>query len=340
MPMKQPQSKQGLAALIVLLLAAPAPAVAQADDGVPALKIPISAEAMSLGGVLPMLEGVDAVFFNPSGLAAVGHNAVTMTHAALHADTRLDAVGGASRLGNFGSLGVSAIALTQDAITARNADGLDAGSITAYDAVVGLSWGRSIDDHNIGFGAKHVRQTLADVTAQGFAFDLGYQYRFSRAVLGASVQNAGPAIRFIEESNPLPTTVAFGMKYDVKGILLLNTSIAHRPYVNRTITSLGAELSLGQMTTLRAGYLAPLAADASSAARALSNFGFGLGWRFPSKRFKIDYAMMPGDSDLGMTHRFTMQLGWGKGGGSYSSRSMRDEGLDSPEYTTPFFQAL
>ena len=138
---------------------------------------------------------------------------------------------------------------------------------------------------------------------------------------------------------PLPLVVSAGIKYNIKNVLLLNTSMGYRPHAQRMITGLGAELSLGQSTTLRAGYLVPLqATDASSAAKMLSNFGFGLGWKFPSRRLKLDYSMAPGNSDLGMTHRFTVQLGWGKK--DNHSRNLRDAGLDDDGYTTPFFQAL
>ena len=92
------------------------------------LKISIGAEATSLGGLLPMQEGVDAVF-STCQRSAVTNNALTLTHAALFADTRVDALGGAFQLNKDRGTGAKH---HFDARRYRhcNETGADSGSVT------------------------------------------------------------------------------------------------------------------------------------------------------------------------------------------------------------------
>ena len=330
---------KALAAALVLLATVSPAFSAVLDDGVSVLKIAVSAEAASLGGVHPMLEGPDAIFFNPSGLQHVNQNAVSMTHAAMYRDTNVDAVAGAFRLGrSWGVLGVSMLALTHKPITARDDNGNKDGSFSAHDTVVGRSWAGGIGRHRLGIGYKNIRQSLAGASATGHAADVGYQHQLPGALLGLAVQNLGSAMKLDEESYALPLTLSVGLRYNLGNILYLNASAAHRPNAPRTTAGLGAEVMLGQSISLRAGYLAPLrAASAEAAVGFMSNLGFGVGWKFLAKRLKVDYSMIPGDKHLGMTHRFTMQLGWGQRGDR--SRQSWDSDLDSSEYYTPYFQS-
>jgi hypothetical protein len=71
-------------------------------------------------------------------------------------------------------------------------------------------------NHYLGAAVKYIRSSLplpgsGDVTGSTFAFDAGYRMTVDNHFgLGAALKNAGGKIKYIEESDPLPTTVSAG----------------------------------------------------------------------------------------------------------------------------------
>ena len=312
-------------------------AQAAIDNSASFLKIPVTAEAMSLGGVLPTQVGPEAIFTNPSGLDVASYRALTLTHAALDGDTRLDALGASVHLNrNAGTLGLSVVALTQNPLTSRDSQGRDAGSYQAYDAAIGLSWSKAFGDNRLGLTAKHLRQAIGPATAAGYAADLGVQRRFNAVSAGFSAQNLGPSLKFVDEASALPLALSAGLSYGAFGALLINLAAQHQPHANRSTVSGGAEVMMFQRNiALRLGYLAPVVSRSlDSAVDPFAHVGLGVGWRFLDRRLKADYSMVPGSRDLGMSHRLTLQWAWSRSAGASSDRFEPDE-----DYVPPFFQS-
>jgi hypothetical protein len=72
-------------------------------------------------------------------------------------------------------------------------------------------------NHYLGASVKYVKSTLplplsGDVTGDAFAFDAGYQVvADNRFGAGVAIRNVGGKIKYIEESDPLPSTMSAGL---------------------------------------------------------------------------------------------------------------------------------
>jgi len=129
--------------------------------------------------------------------------------------------------------------------------------------------------------------------------------------LGAAVQNVGPGLKFLDETDALPLTVAGGAGYRVgRSGLLLALDVKTLPLEGRTTVSLGTEYAMFSALSIRAGYLSALAAgDAAAGGVAtqrawdLSGFGAGLGLRVGS--YTLDYSFTP-SGELGSVQRISL----------------------------------
>ncbi len=173
---------------------------------------------------------------------------------------------------------------------------------------------------SLGINAKLIRSQIADISATGFAFDIGatlplYHVTTLPLSVGFALQNLGPKMSFINETYSLPLTLAGGIGYQVLQSLLISSDLKYQPYDSQTTFSLGTEFSPVSMLSLRAGYL--LGADgrfqisdgrtASSSIQypASSIWSFGLGLKIgPST---LDYSFNPA-AELGTTQRLSLSV--------------------------------
>src|SRR5690606_3649374 len=162
----------------------------------PFLKIGAGARALSMGGAYTALSNdIYAVYYNPAGLANTLENGqVTFNHAEWLADINYDFA--AASL-NVPGLGVVFLSLTSLSIPEEkvrtfenpNGDGRvwDASSLS-----IGLGYAKQLTENfGIGFQAKYIREGIWNVSASGFAFDVGTYYitPFNDLVIGASITN-------------------------------------------------------------------------------------------------------------------------------------------------------
>ncbi|MBI4425363.1 MAG: hypothetical protein HY554_16660 [Elusimicrobia bacterium] len=318
--------------LAAALIALSYPCAVLALDGGDILKVPPTARGLSLGGS-EVCTGTEALFYNPSGLAAATRMGVSLSHAQLYEETRLDSIG-ASAPTALGSLGVSALLLTQGALEGRDMDGRATGSFLAVDRVVSVSWAAKVprSPFRLGFTAKHLEQRIADAKAQGMLADLGLQAQVgSRLSVGASAQNLGKRLQFLSESFAPPLAVGVSAGLDLGGGLGLLARVRHRP--NAALTELGGgmEFSLGGVMALRASIERPFSsALPASQNPLLSGFSGGVGL-LALKGTQLDYAFSPGVEALGQTHRLTLRFEFG--GADDGLAGPRERLRDAPRNT-------
>lgn len=310
-----------------------------AMDGVDALKIPPTARDISMGGVSAMSAGAESLFYNPAGIGNLLRPALSLTHAQLNEDVRLDALSAAYPLREgWGRLGVSLMALTMTPITSRDDQGAAGGSFNARDSVLGLSWAGEFHHGYEGRGRagatlKRVEQRIADVSASGFALDLGAQSNLEaapRVTLAASLQNLGPKMKFIDESFSLPLSASAGAGYILGDAHLIQCGVTHRPNAGRTTVGAGTEFWAAPSLALRAGYHYSLggAKSAGVGLNPLAGVGLGAGWRPMKSGLRIDYAFTPGGADLGDAHRVTVGLEFGRGRAKPAEVAARNDRLN------------
>lgn len=287
-----------------------------AGSGASFLKIGAGARAQGLGtGYTAVADDVTAFFWNPAGLARLERREVSATHAELYQDTRYDFAGYAhpTRQGTFG---IAATYLSQGSLEGRSASRQRTSDFGSSDLAVSLGGSRIMAANaSVGLSAKLIRSEIAGLTASGFAFDLGGQWKSQRGVsLGLSALNLGPSMNFNGKGFNLPLTLASGVGVPLFNRILLSADFRHAVHDARTEVGMGGELSLGSALFLRAGYASNMpkflrgSQSQGGFSDSVSNLsGFGAGFGLKLKRAQMDYSFTP-MGELGNSQRLSLSF--------------------------------
>jgi len=274
-----------------------------------------NARAVGMGGAYTALAtDANALLYNPAGLGRVRRHEATFMHNQYFGGITQDYLAYASPQGwsaNLNTLNFGDVART----TLSNPDGQGLSSTGLRDLAFGAGYGRALhDDLTVGVGAKYIQESIAGISAQGFAFDLGALYAV-RALegftVGLAVQNIGPAVKFQSDKEDLPLNVRMGAAYDF--------SIGEDPFLNiggheytvsldvtkqrseGALIAVGVETHVAKMMPVRVGF--------NTRNDAGAGVTVGLGWS--SRVLALDYAFVP-FGDLGSTHRISVTWRWGR----------------------------
>ena len=313
--------RRTLALLALLLLPAAGLRAEPGTTAAPTLRRPLAARPVGMGeSFTAVAGGIDSLGYNPAAPAGLARPEAAMTY--------LNGPAG----DDFGFLGYShplPFATFTGGFVYYNAGRIDLnlsdgtrGLRTAQQDLVGLlsaavPLGRGL---SVGGTAKFYRFDLAqEVRASGFAGDLGALWRtpLKGLNLGASLQNAGPDVKYESAGDPLPTTARFGAAYDFSladlryfreggfgfnRFLLTADGVKPRDSSN-LLPNIGLEtgMSFGEESgmALRFGYLFE---------RDIPNFTLGAGFR--QGRWRLDYAMGVGRADVDVSHHVTLGAGF------------------------------
>lgn len=198
--------ERGLA-LVTLMIALAGVAHAGSDGrkgtaGAPELQIPVGPRSTALGGtVVSDVAGIEAMFWNPAGLAATKGTEALFSHSQYFADMKLNYAGVATQAGGFGVVGIAAKVLSVgDIIVTTEAAPDGTGEIlNPTFSVLGLTWGKSFTDRvNFGATVNYVSEELANNVASGVAFDFGVQLAtdWHGFKLGMAMKNIGTSLEY------------------------------------------------------------------------------------------------------------------------------------------------
>lgn len=185
--------------------------------GATELLIPVGARGTALGGAFTSgISGVEALYFNPAGVAASDVGTEFMfSHLNWIADIDVEYAAVISQVGEFGYLGASFKSIGFGDIEQTTVESPD-GTGTLYSPnylTMGVSYSRAMTDR-ILFGAtgKLISEKIMRESAMGVGFDFGLQYvtGISGLKLGVALMNLGPNMRFngqdLEHAVILPDT--------------------------------------------------------------------------------------------------------------------------------------
>jgi len=276
-----------------------------APPGFAFLEIPAGVRAAALGGAYSALaEGTEAIFWNPAGLGAARGLQIVGGHVEWIESLRHDhfAVGGQAF---GGGIAASVRALYSEPIEERDDLGNLVGSFGAHDLEFGLAYGRGVGGGlAVGGTAQLIRERIANLSAQTYAFGLGATWEPEAAPgvrFSAGAQNLGPPAAYTidgVEGRPvgLPAAFATGVSYGagIGARWRLRGAVESRLVRGRNaVAAVATELADAGGGALRAGMRFN---DSSSI------LSFGAGYAWPSLR--LDYAFVPLRYDAGDTHRF------------------------------------
>jgi long-subunit fatty acid transport protein len=263
------------------------------------------------GAYTAIADDVNAMAWNPAGLAVMGKRELGAMHAELAQQTRYDFVGYAQP-SKYGTFAAGAVYLGHGSIEGRDANGAPTGSYGASDQAVSLGFAsRMSSDFRLGTNVKYIRSSIANASAQSFALDLGGQYALTGVggpglpLLGLAVQNIGPGMKFQDQTSQLPLTLAAGIGYRLPVGLTLAMDFKQRPHSHDSEFSVGTEYALLTNFALRAGYGTTKSYNGASSGgfAALNGFATGLGIKFHT--YSLDYSFTPA-GELGNVQRFSL----------------------------------
>jgi hypothetical protein len=197
--------------------------------GASELLIPVGSRGTALNGAFTSgFTGVEAIYWNPAGLAASTHAAEAMiSHMTYIADMSLNYAAVAGRLGSVGTVGISIKSLDfgEEIVetTVENPDGTGRKFSPSY-FILGLTYSRQMTDRiNFGTTVKLVSEKVMNASASGFGFDFGLQYAtgVKGFKIGIALRNFGPSMQFggpeLEKKVQIPGTEA-GSRQENLGI--------------------------------------------------------------------------------------------------------------------------
>jgi hypothetical protein len=200
----------GMAGVLVTLDAHAGSDGRKGTAGASELQIPVGPRSTALGGAVASdVEGIEAMFWNPAGLASTSGTEALFANSSYFADMKVNYAGIATKAGNFGTLGLAAKILSVGDVIVTTEQAPDGTGEILHPtfAVMGLSWGKAFTDRvNFGATVNYVREDVANNVANGVAFDFGVQYvtdwhglRFGMAAknIGSSMAFSGPGFELL-----------------------------------------------------------------------------------------------------------------------------------------------
>lgn len=337
--------KSALLACALLACARAARAAGQ-NPGVtaaPVLQIPMGSRALGMGSAFTAVASdISALYYNPAGLARLNAYEAAATYTTGLADNTLQNFGLGGPLpfagisGNgYAGWGSSLLWAHNGTIEVNttNLDGspqstanLDAGS----DVVATLGYAERVAatpidvkdggtigiNHYLGLSGKYIDSSLVQqYSARTFSMDAGYLANSPETglSLGLSALNVGGSLRYIDASDPLPTTFRGGLAYQGGSGDNAFTLAADSYYLlheREWRADAGVEYFLLKSYGIRVGYQFLQDSVGLTA-------GFGLRWR---SRILIDYAWSMSGGGLADQQRFTVTYRFGGVAPSIRSR--------------------
>lgn len=280
--------------------------------GLQFLKIGIGAREAAMGeAVSASVKDVNAVYWNPAGLALVNNYQVGFSHTNWLVNSREISAAAAIPFGSF-TLGISAVSFALDDFeetTVINPEGTGR-MVSAGDLMFGISAARRFSDRlSIGGQVKYVYEKLDDYHFSNVLFDVGafYSTGFRNLRLGFALQHFGPDMKLVNQEFRTPLLFRVNAADEVIDSeplsLTLAAELVHSTD-NIEIVNLGTELRLYEYLFLRGGYRI-------NADEGKYSFGFGvISPQLSGISMKLDYAFVKSELVFADVHRISLAFGF------------------------------
>lgn len=308
--------------------------------GADQLLIPVGARSIATSGAfVSNTLGVESIYYNPAGLDPAGSSEAMFSYMSYIADINISYFAAGANLGSLGSFGLSFKAIDFGNIDVTTVDEPDGtGSTYSPDYyVVGLTYSKIITDRvSAGANLKLIHEGIMNTSANGFALDIGVQYRFNpNFTLGVAVMNIGANMKYAGSDLQVKTTIpganpntksglyepvteefeipsyfllSLAYKYDINAennVLVGGTFRSNNSYEDQML--FGLEYGFNNMFFIRAGY------DLLMENTSDYNYGVSLGAGVQYKLagnigFNLDYAFRDVKDFPEPNHIFTIKL--------------------------------
>jgi hypothetical protein len=273
----------------------------------PELLIPMGARSIGMGGGnIANVQGAEAIYWNPAGLAGLENAEASFTYMTYFADMKVSYLAMGYTMGDIGTFGFSLQALdigNIDVTTIEEPEGTGE-ALTPNYITINATFSKMMTDHILfGINTKLISERIGNMSASAVAWDFGLQYRSEVNIdfgitlknIGTNMQFDGTGIEFDSSipfanpnattrktkadmaSNELPTSLNIGVAYrqnitEEHRINLTSTYASNSFNIDQIIT--GVEYGFQDFVFLRAGYEAPL--FPSNSAFATDDYQYGM----------------------------------------------------------------
>ena len=267
-------------------------------------------------------DDVFSIYYNPSGLGYLDliQGGVSYTKSFQDISNQYIAIGYPYKIGQV--FAFSYHSLSNGDIEGFDAKGSPIGKIDTSNYAITFGYGKVLAKDeierpvlNVGANLKYISQTLDNVSANTFAFDLGFLYTkrpdkywlkdvpAQEFNFAAVLKNVGPPLKFDKEGTPLPISLTLGTSWishpwtKHRLVLSFDTTLRNDDKVK---FSLGAEYFLFQLLFARVGI------ESSKDIGSKLNFGFG----FRLSYLDVNYSLAD-FGDLGKMNKVDLVLRFG-----------------------------
>jgi len=270
--------------------------------GLAFLKLGVGARASAMGSAqLAVASDATSLYWNPAGLALVDGWNLHLSHNEWIQDVRYEFAAIARNWGQHG-FGAGFSGLYMDELERRDDAGNFLGHFGFYDIAVWGGWGTTVKPGvYLGSSVKMLVEQIDDMTATGFAVDVGTRYDtpIPNLSVGAGVFNIGPKMKFSVEEFNIPRFFGFGASYVVPlenwsgDVLVAADIVSYRGEDAKA--HFGAEYSFKKLASLGVGYKFGYDVE-----------GFTAGGGFSRGPLSFGYAYSAIGSELGDAHRVSL----------------------------------
>ena len=297
--------------------------------GAAQLLVPVTARNTALGNnttsALSGMNGLEALYNNPAGLAVNMGTAAMFSRMEYVADIGVNYFGIGQRIGNNNiALTVTAWDLGDIPLQTETAPEISSVTYSATFLTAGFSYARQLTDRiAAGVTLKAINESIDDVSGTAVAFDAGMTYLVGETGLrmGVSLKNIGNELQYsgtglirqvqLPDQNPVSTSNAVALESDgVQLPSLLNFGLAYTRDLGTqgSVTFMGnfrsnsfdqdqysggIELGFQDIVYVRGGY--QLQEDSDLSFYTGATFGAGLNVPLGGNNLSVDYAYVPTD---------------------------------------------
>jgi hypothetical protein len=302
-----------LLALIVFQVAAQSSSFASvgyASGGAAYLQLPVTAPAASLcGAATAWRDNLVGAEYNPAVYDALteGSYFLSGTYSVMTLDRKHIGVSAAATVGSYLVVGLSFVNAGVSNIESRDSVGDLDGTFNYNENAVAVSVaGRLLWHISLGATLRYLNEGMLNGSANGLGADVGATWQpVDFLCVGVSAQNIGGTLWWnTGHSDPVLTTIRAGIEASFLKKSLHAELDVLKPLQQPEEAALGLQYTLFDIVSVRGGISMDF--DAGSMQSSYPDYALGIGVHYAF--FGFDYGLMIPNSDLGLTHKITINF--------------------------------